>query len=722
MRVGAQFRHLAAVLAVGALALAPRPAGAQEGKRALRERFGVDAAAALLEHGDPAERLRGVEWLGTIGTEKALERLAKGLQRGTTLYATPRARLAAIRVLADHLDEEKYRAPVAAAYVAAANETSGLGRLIRDTAARALARRGDRASLTPLVTAVLMGGAGAEHARALLVAHPPSEIAIFQNDAKRLSPEMLSLLGDVADPRTLGWLRAHLKGKGESDEQRRAAGIALAKLRDDHARSFVKTWRKDEDPFKRIAAAEAALWLEIPEAPTMIAKLLGKAKTRQAGLRLAAVSLSPSLVPTLKAVIEADVTTPERRQATAILARMGEGKSAVALLALLGRSELTTQAALALAQNRSREAQLGLERALDQASDGAGRRLMLRVGVVRALRTGKRLSGLVSALEDALDGDDAADRAVGAFGLVALGEASVTDLLARSEPEVKAAAARGALARGPSAISALEPLLKDPKTRILGAPALLLGGGGLSPADLAKLAEEGGILAPLAAYRLAVVDSKPHRARLRGLLTGTDPEIRLQIVLGLGHSPEPDAVSLLASLYPFEADLTMRRAVVRALTARTEKHREATLKMAKDHDPDATIRRIAGEALKGVVANPTARPAGGRTLWMTLREVQSAGAASGRPAVVIRDDGLAWPAMSAPDGVLLVPGLADQGKVSLRLAPTPLAPAPPKPKDEAAPAKGAAPAPSAVPTAVPSAGLSSGPPSGPPAAAPPKAP
>jgi len=703
MRVRAQFRHVAAAFAVVALSAMSDPAAAQADKRSLRERFGVDAAGALLESGDPAERLRGVEWLGTIGTDKALDRLAKGIRQGTTLYATPRARLAAIRVLAGHLDEEKYRAPVAAAYVGVLGETTGIGRLIRDTAARALARRGDRASLTPLITAVLLGGPAAEPARALLVAHPPSEVAVFQNDAKMLEPHMLSLLGDVADPRTLGWLRSHLKGKGARDGQRRAAGIALAKMRDDHARAFVETWRKEKDPFKRIAAAEAAMWLEMPHAPKLIAMLLGKAKTRQAGLRLAAVSLSPTLVATLEAVIQADVTAPERRKATAILARMGEGKSAAALLALLKRPELTTQAALALAQNRSREAQVGLERALEQSTAGPGRRLVMRTGVVRALRTGQRLSGLVGALEDALAGQDPASRAVGAFGLVALGESSLTDMLSRPEPEVKAAAARGALARGPHAISALKPLLKSPETRVLAAPALLLDGGGLSPAELAGIAEEGGILAPLAAYRLAVIDSKRHRARLMGLLRGTDPEVQLQVVLGLGHSPEPDAVSLLVSLYPFEPDLTMRRAVLRAITARTEKRREATLKMARDHDPDPVIRRMAREALRGVVASPAARPAGGRTLWVTLREVEPSGAGAGRPAVVIRDDGLAWPAMSAPDGVLLVPGLADQGRVSLRLAPMPLATDVPKAKDRPAPPKKAPPAVPAAPSASPSA-------------------
>jgi hypothetical protein len=57
--------------------------------------------------------------------------------------------------------------------------------------------------------------------------------------------------------------------------------------------------------------------------------------------------------------------------------------------------------------------------------------------------------------------------------------------------------------------------------------------------------------------------------------------------------------------------------------------------------------------------------------WITLRPIDAAerARAGGRAAMLVRDDGLAVPVVADPDGVLLVPGLAEAGWVSLRLAP-----------------------------------------------------
>jgi hypothetical protein len=59
-------------------------------------------------------------------------------------------------------------------------------------------------------------------------------------------------------------------------------------------------------------------------------------------------------------------------------------------------------------------------------------------------------------------------------------------------------------------------------------------------------------------------------------------------------------------------------------------------------------------------------------LWLSLRansesERQRAAA---RALQFISAQGLALPLVSAPDGVLLVPGLSETGSVSLRLAPS----------------------------------------------------
>lgn len=657
------------------VALAAGPEEGSDGSRRGSARIGIEAASRRLTDGETAERLRGVDRLAAFDDDEARRRLRAQLVPGTPLYEDQRARLAAVRVLARHLDVEANRAALRTAYGEALDADPGtLSALVRDTAGLALARWRQPETLRPLLAAVLAANTrGAAVARRQLLAHPPDTLDLFRTDTMRFSPAALSLLGELADPRALGWLRAHLDEGRVGPAPRRAAALALARLGDDHARAFLSRGKKGD----AVAMTEVAIWLEQPDAPKRVATLLAKAKTRRAGLRLAALSLAPALVPTLVSVARADVTPAERRAAVAILADIGEERAAGALLDLLARPPLSRQVALALARNQTEVARRGLARARAEAANATQRRFLLRAEIVRALRTGQRGDGLVAQLRQSMrGGEDPAERAVGAFGLGALGVAPVTELLQARAPEIRAAAARAALARGPSALEMLVPLLADPATRRFAGAALLVGRGGLSPHDLAMMAEEGGIFAPLAAYRLAAIDSLPHRPRLRALLAGTDPGVRLQVLLGLAHSPEPDAVAMLVDAYRFEVDPLMRRAALSALGARSERSRTPTLRLARDLDPEPELRGLAADALEGRLVGPRAAPAGGRTLWVTLEEIRPSGASAARPVVVIRSDGLAWPALSAPDGVLLVPGLAERGDgVSLRLAPSPLAPA-----------------------------------------------
>ncbi|HZO14444.1 MAG TPA: hypothetical protein VFB62_14325, partial [Polyangiaceae bacterium] len=139
--------------------------------------------------------------------------------------------------------------------------------------------------------------------------------------------------------------------------------------------------------------------------------------------------------------------------------------------------------------------------------------------------------------------------------------------------------------------------------------------------------------------------------------------------LGLAASPERDAVSLLADAYRFEPDIQVRRAIVRALSQRNEARRRATLALARDLDPDPGVRALARSALGGrrlAVAMP---PAGRQVAWVMVRansEAERKSVAS-RPGALVRPDGLALPVVADPDGGLLVPGLEDAGKLSLRL-------------------------------------------------------
>jgi hypothetical protein len=150
--------------------------------------------------------------------------------------------------------------------------------------------------------------------------------------------------------------------------------------------------------------------------------------------------------------------------------------------------------------------------------------------------------------------------------------------------------------------------------------------------------------------------------------------VRAHLAFGLGHSPEPGAVSLLTEAYRFEADVGVRRALVRALSTRTEPERLATLRLARDLDPDAEARSLARSALAGHDLGPRLPPVGPEVLWLSLAPVHDAdlGRVEQRPIRVEHADGLALPAVTAPDGVLLVPGLARAGEVSVQLAPAAL--------------------------------------------------
>jgi hypothetical protein len=203
--------------------------------------------------------------------------------------------------------------------------------------------------------------------------------------------------------------------------------------------------------------------------------------------------------------------------------------------------------------------------------------------------------------------------------------------------------------------------------------AALLGhpdGAGLPTSVLATWAESGGPLAPLAARALPARDDEALRGRIKRLLEGSDPVVRAHVALGLGHDPEPSAVSLLTSAYRFEEDPAVRRAVVRGLSLRTEVQRLATLALARELDPDDEVRALARAAIDGRTLDPGIRPALGaeprrKVAWVTLQSTVSGPLPAAR---LIRSDGLAVPAVADPDGALLIPGMP-AGPASLRLGP-----------------------------------------------------
>jgi hypothetical protein len=201
--------------------------------------------------------------------------------------------------------------------------------------------------------------------------------------------------------------------------------------------------------------------------------------------------------------------------------------------------------------------------------------------------------------------------------------------------------------------------------------SLLMPGERVSATTLARWADMGGALAPVAAMALARRDSEPFRSRVQRLLAGTDPVIRAHVALGLAHSPKADSASLLTRAYRFESEPAVRRALVRALSMRSEPVRLAILELARTLDPDPSVRAVARAALRDVHVAPSPVAPRGAVVWLSLQpNAQAETSAEALHALrVVRSDGLAVPVVSAPDGVVVVPGLSSPGGATVLLAP-----------------------------------------------------
>src|SRR5262249_13515985 len=153
------------------------------------------------------------------------------------------------------------------------------------------------------------------------------------------------------------------------------------------------------------------------------------------------------------------------------------------LAGLLAKPELATAAAFAMATTPGREARLALERAMTDAPAGPARRLIVRAGIVRAIEIRDAPDGLGARLETLAASKDDADRALGVFGLVAVGKWSIERALgscpragvpsgraaqtsAACDEVAVHAAALAALARGPAAARQLMPLLEAAESEL----------------------------------------------------------------------------------------------------------------------------------------------------------------------------------------------------------------------------------------------------------------
>jgi HEAT repeat protein len=674
----------------------PRPGARAESPSeasSLRERVGIPHAVKHMQSDDPSERIRGIVRLSAIGTDEAIDALIEQLELGSAAGRDPRARLEAVRALAPFTKKDNVRQLI----TREATDTSTtdgrgagtpLGGVIRGTAALALARGGDKKSLVALVNALLQGNAASETAARALRAYPPASLESFLEGRKRLTPALATFLGELGDLRAVDRLRAMLEEPDPAFQV--AAAVALGRLGDESALAAARGWLAKTDPRYRRAAAEVLLLLHAPQADAAVSALFSTEATREDGLRLALLVPSPAFAGPLASEL-GSFSEALQPKVVAAIGRAGGAKAVEALVRLMERAELATAAAYALAAMSGEGAREALEKALgDGARKGEARRLVVRAAIARALLRRDAPSGLDAALEGMLASKSAADRGVGAFGLLATGKRPLGAIVEQAcsakgcDGALVHAAARATLGGDARALDHLLPLLEQEIARTRGGdgdeharaerPSLLASaaavallahpdGGALPTSLLSTWAESGGPLAPLAARALPSRDDETLRRKIKRLLEGSDPVVRAHVALGLARDPEPSAVSLLTQAYRYEEDAEVRRAIVRALSHRREVQRDATLALARDLDPDEDVRALARAALDGRDLEPLAQPSSpldaARTLaWVVvLPNVGKVGEEGARAARLVRADGLALPVVSDADGVLVVPGL-----------------------------------------------------------------
>jgi HEAT repeat protein len=560
-----------AAVALAALSSAPSPARAQpygyddedydpgpqnvvQGPRAgtsFKQLMGPQVGAHLLQSELPAEVSRGIERLASMGTPEALTSLVSSLDQGGRVSRDPAARLTAVRALARHAHRDNVRQYLVRELTAGVETTPslvGMSSMIRKTAALALARSGDGRALSILIGTLPQRGPAGEAAALALRTYPVQSLDTVLESTlqkKRPSKELALLLGELGDLRATERLRGLL---GETEPLPRAhALVALARLGDESVREPSRGWLdlkgpkltapatpepakkevgKDQKPAPSwapvtspelmVAACEALVLLDAPEAKGAIAKLLATPALVDAALRLARQMPSPEVAALFKDSFQKPgaLTQSQRAQVIALFGASG-GEGVVGMLDQLLAEARTRPfdvvgaeghaAALALAKLSVPAATAKLAKLLevtsgDRAATPLGL-LALRAGVVHALVTGSRPEGLEARLTQQLGATKVGAQKVGAqkvagqtiaapsapretaaFGLVALGLRDVSDMVAlacpgafdqaQAGPGAKAsprgpcdavllsAVARGALARGTDAVAELLPVLE----------------------------------------------------------------------------------------------------------------------------------------------------------------------------------------------------------------------------------------------------------------------
>lgn len=686
----------------------------------LRAHFGAEIAARLLRSDDPAERLRGIARAAAAGTPDAVALLVQAAEPSGPFRGDTRATIDLARALAPWADQPPVRLALlaivnaatpsasahdrgddargahggipigamnmsaqAAAAADARAAAAGLGifaddgdhaaraQLARGIAALALASTRETRTFEGLLALARAGGPGQSAAIAALGALPPSPALVFGR-GMLTSPPIMRLAAQLGDVRAIDGIRQELAAPEAT--VRASALVTLAELGDGRVADAARASRADHDPRVRAAAAEALVLIDAPERVAAVEALFGDDATVHAAARLAERVSSPAIVRALASRAAGSADPDLRAEAIAALGRSADPETLRALAALLRDPVVQGDAAQAIARSAAPGALAVVDRMIAEPRTS---RLGVRAGVVRALTRGETSDALRTAAKRmAASTSDGDARALGVFARVALGDVAAEDALGDSDPRVRRAAAMASLAhpdeRSRHALLARLAHEPDATTRQVLGVGLAAGDPRAQTTTLALLdrAQAGESDGPLAAMALAARIDAPGDARVDALLTSGDRLVRAHAARGLGLSAAPDALGRLAAAYTYEAEPSVRRAIVEALARRAQSsvHDEAaiarlgTLETAARLDPDRGVRWA---ATHGGSSEPGA---GSQVAWIRLATADGGAPPRDMLGAFVRSDGLAVPVAFDADGYALVPGVPP-GEGRLVLAP-----------------------------------------------------
>lgn len=571
------------------------PAPSPDPRVPFRARFGIDAAKALVGVDDE----RAIERLGALGTEAALQELAKLAENPAHL--DDRALLLLVRALAKHAREPQGVRALYAIVARAGNEGGSLraGKLVdmaREQAALALARGAHREGLGLLARMVKRGHEeGAMAARALL-AHPPTDLAPVLESPGLPNVTYAELLEGLGDQRAFVPLREMVR-RGSPDVQARAA-LALTRLGHLETVELAHHWlAKAKRPEQRLAATEILLQTQGAAAPKAWAALY--AADAEAALELAFAYPLASLAGALEKAYQ---KSADARLLT-LLGLTGSDAAAAFLVKQLEHAHGAT-AAYALCRSPAAAGSSELE-AATSAQATEVRRLATVALALRKHWLGGGPEPALDVFSALVHSQRREDLWAGVWGRSLLDAGYARAQLESPSLTVLAAAIATAGAQ-PKEFGerALELLLqeKDERRRELLGVAVLSSGSRaeLPSTELSLWIDEASPLSSLAVRALAERADPRFETKVQTLLASPSVALRVATAWGLAQHPKPVATGRLVDAYRFETEPEVRLAIVSALSHReSAPARDALLDGASALDVDPRVRTAARLALAG---------------------------------------------------------------------------------------------------------------------------